>query len=242
MSSPIPGCSALDRIRTSDLLAALDGEAAVDIVQHLTQCGACREAAVALATELAMLHAMVPRSACPAAEAWLRYHEHLLDEAEQVQLTAHLPTCSACRDELALLAEATLDLPAPTLIERLRASGQRILEALPQMPRGLPLPVVRGEAAEQTWNYQVEGFQLLLSYTPALAGAAGSLRGMLQSATGLLPQPAQVSLQRAAEVLAEDVIDEFGYFNLGYVPPDHYQLLLTLPELKIVVAELNLSA
>ena len=240
---PKPACIAPDQIREGDLLAFLDGDAPAQVADHLDRCPACRTDLAQLADTSAFLGGALFRMACPPTEDLLAYQTNLLGRGDTAQIDLHVQGCPYCQAELAELAAVPLPAPAPTrLADRLRHAGRRLIDAVRVTPAAQPVLQLRGD--EQTSQiYQAGDFQIILAKVPPMVAEdiwqiEGQLMAESDAAQAHLEEPDALRAvlrptgagDEAAESVAEDVVDDLGFFLLEGLTSGTYVLEITTPD------------
>jgi len=235
-----------------ELEAYADGEELAHVAEHLKQCPACRaRLAEHLAFERRLRQALY-RFDCPSLDLLRDYHWGYLPAGERERVEAHLATCSHCAAELADLARfvaAERAEPASTLLAQAQqaAAQARLIVAQLVSPALSPVPVLRGETrgveTRDVLLFDAEGVALSVNLEQEGAGTY-TLFGQILS-----PERIAVSGGYARLTAREEGIDPIqaqldanGGFALPHLRPGIYQLLVSLPERRIVVPALALKA
>lgn len=233
-------CIAPSEIQDGDLLAYLDGQASVLVREHLARCAACRTDAADLASLERELAAALFRAACPPTQDLLMFQVHLLGRSEAAPIRLHVQGCVHCQAELAELAAVPLFSTAQPLSDRLRDAGKRLFSAVLIPPVGQPALQRRGtEQASQI--YQAGLFQVLLAKVPPVVAEniwhiEGQILGTEETgnlADLLGPADVQISLLRddpLAALVAQDTVDDLGFFLLEGVAAGAYVLQIETPD------------
>lgn len=236
-------CVAPNEMREGDLLAFLDGEATPGVVTHLARCAACAAEAAELTGAQALLHGAQWRAACPAPDDLLLYQANLLSRRSRRQVKDHLAHCRACQADVARLAlpEPTLT-PQPSLLDRLRQTGARIMTTWqPLMPQ--PVMALRG-AAQPLRQFLADPYFVTLKTSPAQSPDGGTrLEGQLGLVNGqLLPAAErQVGLLLDAEMIAVTALDELGFFAFDALPAGVYRLQFMLTDGALLIEAIEVA-
>jgi anti-sigma factor RsiW len=216
-------------VREGDLLAYLDGEAALALARHIAECPICTSDLAAFAELDARFSTALLRADCPSAETLLEFSAALLAPQQARQLTEHLTSCADCRAELSLIAAPA----ALSLAERVVQSGARVLRAV-LMPPPTLTPALRGDAPEQR-RYTVAGYDLLLAIVPPLApGGHFMIEGQL-GGDQIDAVPGEVRLLLDELEVRADTVDELGFFAFDAIAPAIYTLQLQLGDTVVQV-------
>jgi hypothetical protein len=223
-----------------DLIAAVDGEAEEQVLDHLRDCPHCASRAHEIDELQQLLRQRLYRILCPSSDDLLAYRQGWLDERRTLELRKHLRDCPHCGSELRLLDEAAGAPPWPPPLNRLR---RLIAMALPAQQQ--PLAVyggLRGAYGGQ-YAYRAEHLELTLDVQRvANRPERVVLVGMLfdEDAPPGEMQRATASLLEGDYVVSSTALDELGNFVLDDIAPGDYSLSLRLPELEVVVEALSL--
>lgn len=231
----------------------LAGTAPPEIADHIVRCPACAAEVKALGQVSALFSAAFYRADCPTSDKLLAYQAGRLTPSERELVAAHLKTCQACSLELVeldLVDQQSVDLSVWTEMitatqnfkERLAQTGKQILLAmLMPGPTLLTGPVRGGSTSPRV--YQAGEYRLILACTPPVAAEdIWQVEGQLiPPADHPLPETGlTVQLIQVEQVVAQDTIDEFGYFVLEQVRGGHYQLHLELVAEHLLIEEFKL--
>ncbi len=225
-------------IQEGDLLAYLEGVAPPEVAARIAASPALSAAAAELRLLDTLMGSALQRSTCPELDDLLLYQAGLMTGVSQQQLARHIQGCPDCRHELAQLATPA----APPLPERLAAAGRRLLDALRVSAPPQPALALRGNAHQQL-EYQAGDYHLLLAIIPPVAGEdIWQIEGQIShaDAPAALPE-ATVQALRADNLVAQDSVDEFGFFALDQLPAGSYTLQIDLPEERVMVADVIIA-
>jgi anti-sigma factor RsiW len=240
-----------------ELEACADGEAPPHVVEHLERCPACRARAREHAPLESLLRQALYRFDCPSPDLLRDYHWRYLPADERQRVEAHLETCPHCAAELADLAEfvsAERAQPSQTLLARAREAAARLRLAVARLVPPVPSPeaarrldtrsatALRGHTQEMLL-FDAEGVMVSVNLEQEHTGAY-TLFGQV-----LLPEPAVVAggharltAREGGMAPAQAVLDANGGFALPDLRPGVYQLVVCLPDRRIVVPTLALKA
>ncbi|MEJ2303801.1 MAG: hypothetical protein P8Y14_19920 [Anaerolineales bacterium] len=176
------------------------------------------------------------RRACPDGIALGEYETGLLPEAQVRQIRQHVSECPRCQRELEQLRDFLRDVEQdlePGLTRRIKTW---IAERIPDFSQGgealTPAFSVRGEA-EQSLFYKAGEAELSLEIQedPRHAGRM-AMHGLL---TGIGPETLKVLLLDEDEQVATVGVDELGNFAMEDLETGEYTLVLSGPEVEILV-------
>ncbi len=246
-------CVAPNEIHDGDLLAYLDGAASTAVTDHLGRCTACQVDVADLAALDTELVAALFRAACPPTEDLLAYQVNLLGTGEQAQIRLHVQGCAHCQGELTELAAVPAIVSALSLPARVFDAGRRWLDALLVVPAAQPALQLRGNE-QSSQVYQAGPFQIILAKVPPVVAeniwqvegqllardhsdAAGDLANFLSQAdvqiTLLKENPAPIPV-------AQDTVDDLGFFLLEGVESGVYALQIDTPTTTIRLADFKI--
>jgi hypothetical protein len=240
-------CTDPGAIQDWELETCADGEAPPHVVEHLARCPACR-AQVREHTALERrLRQALYRYDCPSPDVLRDYHWGYLPADERQRVEAHLAACSHCAAELADLAEfvaAERAQPTKTLSSQARqAAAQARLIVAQLFSPGLSLvPALRGDTRD-VLLFDAEGVGLSVNLEQEHTGAY-TIFGQVLS-----PEPvalaggyARLTAQEESVDPVQTPLDANGGFTLPNLRPGVYQLVVCLPDRRIVVPALALKA
>jgi len=238
-------------IQDWELEAYADGEAPPRVVEHLERCPACRaRLAEQVAFERRLRHSLY-RFDCPSPDLLRDYHWGYLPTAERRRVEAHLETCPHCAAELADLAGfVTVERTSPSsaLLARARqaAAQARLVVARLVSPGPCLAPALRGETRE-VLLFDAEGFALSVNLEQEDTGAY-TLFGQVLSPVSPAPPVyggavgyARLTAREEGMAPVQTPLDANGGFALPDLRPGVYQLVVRLPEQRIVVPTLALK-
>lgn len=226
-------------IQEGDLLAYLEGAASGETVRRIEQSPELLAEAAALRLMDAGVSSALDPDAAVSTDALLLYQADLLSPAEAREIEQHLAERPALRALLAALElpDENVTPAAPSMAEQLRAAGRRVLEAVRlQMPRQ-PAAALRGNE-QRSYVYQADEYRIVLALIPPLLDEAiWQVEGQI-SPMGEQPVPAGAPVQarRADAVIAEDQVDEAGFFALDELAPGDYSIRIDLAEARVLLA------
>jgi anti-sigma factor ChrR (cupin superfamily) len=231
----------------TSLWAYLDGEADLDVQAHLQQCPHCRQRAEQLAAFERRVKAGLYRAACPTPHELGEYHLGLLGGDQAAAVARHLAGCPNCTQEVAQL-QGFLDTPAsaqepargPGLLEQIREQVRVLVAQWVPAGAGLApaMAGMRGGEGESRL-YQADGVEVTIGIQPdAEHPGHSSILGLV---IGLESTGAVAYLWRGHQQIATAPVDDLDSFVLPSIPPGTYQLVLSGPEIEIVIHELEIG-
>ena len=236
-------CNCPPALEDLALIAAIDGEADDNTLDHLRRCPHCAGRAQDFDELQRLLRQRLFRILCPSSDDLAAYQQGWLDAPRREAITSHVRDCPFCSGELRLLAEAAQAPSAPGPFKGLR----RII-AVALAPAWQPslAPVyggMRSGSSSEHYAYRAENLELTLNIQRT-AGRSGQLAmvGMLLNEEGLLGGMSQAT----ASLLSEDLVvncaplDDLGSFVIEDIAPGDYSLSLRLADFEVVVEALSL--
>jgi len=230
-----------------ELEACANGEASSYVVEHLKHCPACRARLAEYVAVERRLRQALYRFDCPSLDLLRDYHWGYLPAGEHHQVKAHLDACPHCQAELARLAEfvaAERAEPSSALLARARemAAQVRLVVARFISPSPRLVPLLRGETRE-VLLFDAEGITLSVNLEQDDAGTY-TLFGQALSPEPVLPLGgyARLTAREQGAVPVQASLDANGGFALTNLRPGTYQLVVCLPDRRIVVPTLALKA
>ncbi|MCB0015192.1 MAG: hypothetical protein KDE34_24920 [Anaerolineales bacterium] len=167
---------------------------------------------------------------CPQPEEILLYHHGLLERERMQAIRNHLElatgcSCAAELQQLALGEKKTAERSSDYLWERIKATGKRLLEAI-QVP-GLEQPALALRGHEpQRHVFKAGEYLVVVMLTPPLTeDDYWQLEGQITHQGQVGPElQGQAQIYLARTKVAEDAVDEFGYFSMEEVPAGAIEL------------------
>jgi hypothetical protein len=252
------GCSwpvALDDLA---LIAAIDGEAGLDVMAHLRDCPYCSERAHVFADMQGLLRKQLFRMFCPTSEELAAYQQGLLNGDQRTQMTEHLRECPHCTREFNLLEQLSREnLPARSpppangtsdqahhsaRSGRLRQIAATLLTS-PATPLAGAYGALRGPSHAHQYAYHAENMQLTLGVQRVVSRVDRRvIRGALELEDKLYEvfNGVIARLSRNETVICTAELDQLGNFVLDDLAPGTYQLALCLPDREVIVEALSL--
>ncbi len=207
-------------IREGDLLAFAEGQASIEVRDHIQRCPYCASQARQFGRLDQRLQAGLYRTACPPASALARWQLHLLPTSEELQVAAHVRLCLHCTRELKELAAVDDDLLS-ALLERL-TGVTRWLDAT--LRTATPVPAgMRGISAPQR-RYKTPNLDIFVG---SQVGSDGHrLMGRLRPPTGTQTavEGIEILLVHQGQVLSSQTTDSRGHFYFSKLSPGQYDL------------------
>jgi anti-sigma factor RsiW len=242
-----PRCLDPGEVQDWELEAYADGEVYPHVERHLRECSACR---IWLAERMLLdchLHRALYRFDCPSPDLLRDYHWGHLAGDERRQVEDHLDACPHCTAELAELAEFVASegaQPSSTLLARARQAAAELRLVVAQLvaPGLSPVPALRGRTRE-VLLFDAEGTALSVNLEQEDSGAY-NLLGQILSPEPAAPLTgyARLTAREEGVVPVEVPLGANGVFTLPNVRPGVYQLVVRLPEQRIVVPILALRS
>lgn len=216
------------KIEEGDLLAYLDGVASLDVASHIRQCPTCQEEVKGLRAINTTFKQALSRINCPESQTLLLYETKLLPKRERQQIRKHVADCAFCEKEVAQLAKISFSKPLSPL-ERMIEAGKQIIGAF-RLPTASQPAFARLGNEDEPMVYQAGDYQIMLSATsPLVATNIRQIEGQIINLEDqLIPSTGRVSLRYQTQHVANDNIDEFGYFVLEDLKPGEYTLHIDL--------------
>lgn len=232
-----------------DLLMYLDGEADLQVAEHLEQCPHCRRRAERLSQWQAQLKVEFYRCTCPSPMELGEYHLGLLAGDLAAAVAQHLTECPHCTREVAQLKDYLAELAPslePSLLEQVRERARVVIARLVSGGEGnlfggpALAPAysgVRGAEAA-SYLYQAEDTQIAIEVQDD--ARQPGCKAILGLAMG--PEPGGLAFLWGAERrIAVVPVDELGNFVIPGLIPGSYELILSGPEVEVHIQELQVG-
>lgn len=228
-------------IEEGDLLAYLEGTVDPEVADRIARSPDLLAEVGRLRAMDALLHSALHRASCPELDDLLLYQAGLLTRGEQQRIKRHAAGCEVCREELAHLAEPLAAPASPSIAERLTDVGKRILTAFLQPGTPQPALALRGNE-QRRYEYRAGDYQVVLALVPPVAGEnIWQIEGQISGPAGAQFAGAAAQAVQAGATVAQDRIDEFGFFALEQLVPGTYALQIDLPSARILIADITLQ-
>lgn len=230
-----------------ELEACADGKAPSHVVEHLEHCPACR-AWLRENVELERrLRQVLHRFDCPSPDLLRDYYWDYLPADEHRRVEAHLDVCLHCTTELADLVkfvETERAEPSNTLLARARQATAQVRLVVAQLvsPTQRLVPALRGETRE-VLLFEAEGVTLSVNLEQEDTGAY-TIFGQVLSAEPMTFSSgyARLTAREGDIPPVQEMLDANGGFALSNLHPGIYQLVVCLPDRRIIVPTLALRA
>ncbi len=229
--------------------------------EHLEHCEACQQRLATYRRINSRLFSKLYRSACPDAVDLNYYCLGGLSQEARVAIASHVLDCPACADDVVEIRhqQAAFD-PFPSSGFSLRAAVRRLFATLVVQQAQ---PVTRDMAPASGWprQYRAESIDLSLHLSRAPQGEmmlVGIVTSRDQNVTAEAFEGVKVDLYQAPGPLAardesaqtaEETpvpflsaqIDDVGNILLEPVSAGKYVMILRLPDLEVVIEDLQIS-
>jgi hypothetical protein len=224
-------CIYEQELEDKQLLAYLDREADLEIVQHLEKCEYCMERANALASFHDRLTHKLYRVNCPSPVELGEYHLRTLPSDQMLIVSQHVRECPHCIREVSQLEEylselapkSTLPTPMEKLIARL-VSGQDVKRDSSSPSQTPAFSSLRGEEGEP-YIYQADDIQIVIDVLEnEERPGRKTLLGLI---TGLKSNELKMEAYREGKLVATTIVNEMGNFIFSHLLPGSYDLLLS---------------
>ena len=249
------------------LIAAIDGEASPDVLDHLRRCSYCAARAQHYAELQGLLRKQFFRMFCPSTDTLVAYHDGTLSVTEHSQLRTHLAECPHCRREIHFLEQLTSDSVGgrapPDHWYTMGASALRHPSARDSATRREPLRQVLAERTHMSrvdalsdfygaararsqisqYAFQAENLQITIGVRKVVNRAdrhvvTGSLTLHDDLPIGMHDSVAY--LFDAQRQTATAPLDELGNFVLDNLIPGTYRLSFHLPDREVIIETIGL--
>lgn len=231
------------------MLSYLDGEADLAVQAHIKQCPHCRQRAIQLADVQGRLLAGLYRAVCPTPDELGDYALGLLPADQGLAVTHHLAECPHCTREIAQLRAFLASLspaqePAhagePSLLDQMRDRVRVLIAQLVPGRSGpaLAFATVRGQE-RGSHVYQAGGVEIVIGVQPD--PAQPDCHVILGLLIGLEATGVQATLWRGSRQIAVALVDELDSFVLPSIPPGTYKLVLSGPDLELLIQDLQIG-
>ncbi len=223
--------------------------------EHLEQCEDCQQRLTAYRRINSRLFSKLYRSACPGAVELNYYCLGGLSQEDRVSIASHVLDCPACADDVAEIRrqQAAFE-PVPAAGFSLRTAVRRLFGTL-VVQQAQPV-VTRDMAFTAGWprQYRAESIDLSLHLSRAPNGETmlvGIVTSRDQHMTAEAFEGVTVDLYQAPGLLVageettvpflSTQIDDVGNILLEPVPPGKYLMILRLPDLEVVIDDLQIG-
>jgi hypothetical protein len=240
------GCQGPGTVPSELLVAYVDGEAPLAVVEHVRACPACAAEAASLAQVQDALRARLGQLACPPPQVLGEYALALHAPEARSAVARHVLECPGCAGELADLRVFLAEVPAPIAegaLAGVAGTIRRLVAAiLPPSPAMAPL-ALRGAGEGAARTYRAADLTISLGPGARLPGGQASLIGLIVGGgeeTTIAPG-GTAQLLSPAVATRQAPIDELGNFVFDDVPPGRYQLELHFPNLVVVLEDVEVG-
>jgi hypothetical protein len=186
------------------------------------------------------LHQMLYRFDCPSPDVLRDYHWGYLPAERRQQVEEHLRVCPRCAAEAQDLAEFVASEPfepSSRLLSHARQAAEQVRLVIARLISPEPglAPVLRGETRE-VLLFDADGMALSVNLEQGSTGTC-TLFGQVLSPEPAIPPGCYVRLTGSGETMVplQVALDENGGFALPGLKPGFYQLVVKLPERRILV-------
>jgi len=213
------------------LSAALDGDAAPDVYDHVERCPACAARLRRAREAEGKLVNVLYRADCPTSQQLGDYHWGLLGQSSERYIARHLELCALCKaevEELGVFLTADAEVPAAAPVaapELQRPARRRWAELVAQLVPRTPGLALRGAAGGPIMA-EAGGTTLVVDVQPA-DGSAVTVIGQVVSDDPERWNGALVELRRAGALLAAAGVDDLGSFSFANIEPGAATLRVT---------------
>jgi hypothetical protein len=225
------------------LIAAIDGEADENTLDHLRRCPHCAHRAQDFDELQRLLRQRLFRILCPSSDDLAAYQQGWLDTRRREAIHTHVRDCPLCSGELRLLEEAAQATPAATPFNGLRRIIAVALAPVWASPLAPAYGTLRTGGQSEHYAYRAENLELTLDIQ-RITSRPGQLAlvGMLLNEEGLAGGMSQATASLLSEnlVVNSAPLDDLGSFVIEDIAPGDYSLSLRLPDLEVVVEALSL--
>ena len=244
-------CTSSLKPNDRELLAYLDDEADIRVVEHIEQCPHCRDKVRRLSRFQDRLTAQLYRLTCPSPDELGDYHLNVLPPDRASAVTMHLATCPHCtreivqlKDYLSKLAPTLESGPLKRVKKRVKVLVARLINNGPvggsmwQPTLGTVGMAVRG-ADDGPDIYTADDVQVAVEVQDD-AERPGR-KAILGLVIGAKPDGLKAHLWRVEQPIAIVSVDELGNFVFPNLNRGSYELILSGPEVEIHIQKLEIG-
>jgi hypothetical protein len=250
------GCSTPPALDDLALIAAIDGEAGVDVMDHLRDCQYCAERARGFAELQGLLRKQLFRMFCPSSDELAAFQQGVLEGGQRAAIANHLAECPHCARELKLLERIAREAlvgrspPGTNGHDSHLSNGGLIAGKLRRVVAELMTPAatrplagaLRGLSHTSQYAYHAENLQLTIGVQRMVNHAdrrimLGALEFDDELPAGL--GSAIAHLLHNDRIIRTAALDELGNFLLDDLAPGTYRLTLRLPDREVIVEALS---
>jgi hypothetical protein len=248
MNSTSVDCVMPGAVTAEDIVAYVDGEAPVRVVDHLRSCPACQAEASRAAQTQHRLRQVLYRFDCPSPQQLGDYALTVLEPDARRQVASHVIECPRCAEELQTL-RMFLNVepePQPGPLERLR----RVVATLVSPPATAPAMAyagLRGTSVSAVQTYQAGGLTVTLGASPKTRRGPAILSGLILWDGGgpevdrEAMAGGEVVLIDAAGASRTEPLDALGNFSFEIARTGTYRLEVRLPDQIVIVEEVQVG-
>lgn len=230
-------CTNPSEIEEGDLIAYLHGDASPRVVEHVARCTFCAQQVEQLRLVDAQLLAAFYRDACPTAAVFADFVLNQLPAVERLRVAAHVRSCPACSEEVAVVRGLTDEDP-PSLLARLRESLALALTVR-------PVANVTGLARGMGWQGCFEADDLIVTVIVQADRLTGRVRRRdAPPDTDYSGQAWLLSTEMAVteeEEVPRSRIDKQGHLQFTGLAAGTYELLLQIGEQDVALETIRVE-
>lgn len=183
------------------------------------------------------------RVECPTSLSLGELQLNLLDHKASNAIHAHLNLCPHCTQEVAMLAEMVTQpvfqsLPSNPFAQKRDSILKRIIMSVQRLVGDMSAPSELVRVRGKSWNGYYEGEDYMLSLTRQQNERGSALEGSIfgPSVGGY------ATLKEHSGITYQGAINENGAFSFDGVASGDYELIITTPQVELVVPELDFDA
>lgn len=238
-------CIAPGALEDWELEAYRDGAAGPHVAAHLAECAACRRRVAEAHLLEQRLRRRTLGAHCPAPEILHAYHWDELAATERLTVEQHLVDCAPCRADLAALAAFVAPRAVPTwerLWDNVKQAAEQAHMAVARLltPGAQPVLALRGET-RQVLFFEADPVAISVNVEQEETGGY-TLFGQVLTETPAPVVGGGVRLTQPGSTPHRADVDVHGSFIIPGLMPGVYQLIVTLPEQRVVIPLLTLEA
>jgi len=238
-------CTAPGKVEDWELEAYRDGAARPHVIAHVERCAACRGRIVEAQLLEERLRHTLSRTICPEPATLHAYYwdELLLPERQSVQI--HVTTCLFCQADLETLAtfiKATVTDSWEQVWKQVKqaAAQARLVVARVLTPGRQPVLALRGET-RQILLFEADPIAVSVNVEQELTGGY-TLFGQVLTEDPEIITSSWVRLTAPGATARQAALDAHGTFAVEGLAAGVYQIVVVLPQQRVVIPLLTLEA
>ncbi len=238
-------CTAPGEIEDWELEAYRDNAALPHVIAHVARCAACRGRIMEAQLLEERLRQTLSRTTCPEPTTLRAYYWDELSLLERQSVQTHVATCPSCQADLETMTtfiESTIEDSWEQVWKQVKQAAAQVHLVVARVltPGRQPVLALRGET-RQVLLFEADTVAVSVNVEQELTGGYTLFGQVLTEAPEIITS-SWVRLTAPGAIARQTALDTHGTFAVEGLAAGVYQMVVVMPQQRIVIPLLTLEA